>query len=449
MVVHLNLHIIILLVWAIKASAIHCPTSCGNVSEIRYPFGIGEGSYFNEWFAVTCDNSSGSPVPFFSKTKLKLAEDISRRSNGMAIGLSAYLNISEGFNVSGTPFSFSHKLNKFISTFQGLNCKSAVMVEQDWLKTSYLANTNPNVLNEREHVPVVMEFGRYMGSCAPTENNDESGCTGNLFCNITGHNDCSTCPHGYTLNSSRNGDDKPMCDQVSTLSGSPGGPSNTSGIPGGAVGLSSAILSSVIGTLSISIGAQRLYEFVKRWIANKLKQKFFKKNGGLLLQRRKSSNVGNIQNLEFFTENELEKATDSYNENRILDRGGQGTVYKGMLEKGRIVVVKKLKQVAKRVDVFNEKMEQNRLFEILDTRVSKDDKEQEIIKFADLTRRCLDSNGSNKPTMRRVATELAGIRIIDDSGDPPREYPIIHESKIKSLQMKIEKEEDDTAFQVE
>ncbi|KAL8166266.1 LOW QUALITY PROTEIN: hypothetical protein V2J09_007765 [Rumex salicifolius] len=37
----------------------------------------------------------------------------------------------------------------------------------------------------------------------------------------------------------------------------------------------------------------------------------------------------------------IQKATDHFNENRILDQGGQGTVYKGMLDDGRIVAIKK------------------------------------------------------------------------------------------------------------
>ncbi|OMO90182.1 hypothetical protein COLO4_19312, partial [Corchorus olitorius] len=42
---------------------------------------------------------------------------------------------------------------------------------------------------------------------------------------------------------------------------------------------------------------------------------------------------------------ELERATDYYNENRILGQGGQGTVYKGMLVDGSIVAIKKSKMV--------------------------------------------------------------------------------------------------------
>ena len=37
----------------------------------------------------------------------------------------------------------------------------------------------------------------------------------------------------------------------------------------------------------------------------------------------------------------MENATDRFNENRILGKGGQGTFYKGMLIDGRIVTIKK------------------------------------------------------------------------------------------------------------
>ncbi|KAM7478071.1 hypothetical protein LguiA_026284 [Lonicera macranthoides] len=78
----------------------------------------------------------------------------------------------------------------------------------------------------------------------------------------------------------------------------------------------------------------------------KLRQKFFKRNGGLLLQQQLSSGEdGNIEKTRIFSSKELERATDYYNENRIPGHGGQGTVYKGMLIDGRIVAVKKSTKV--------------------------------------------------------------------------------------------------------
>ncbi|KAJ0078836.1 hypothetical protein Patl1_24574 [Pistacia atlantica] len=58
-------------------------------------------------------------------------------------------------------------------------------------------------------------------------------------------------------------------------------------------------------------------------------------------------------------------------------------------------------------------MKENRLFEILDARVLKEGREEEIINVADLTRRCLNLNGKKRPTMREVASELAGIKALN------------------------------------
>ncbi|KAJ9677121.1 hypothetical protein PVL29_022228 [Vitis rotundifolia] len=80
------------------------------------------------------------------------------------------------------------------------------------------------------------------------------------------------------------------------------------------------------------------------WILES-KKRFFKRNGGLLLQQQISSDKVAFEKTKIFTSDELEKATDNFNKNRILGQGGQGTVYKGMLNDGRIVAVKKSKIV--------------------------------------------------------------------------------------------------------
>ncbi|KAH9659337.1 Wall-associated receptor kinase-like 2 [Citrus sinensis] len=102
----------------------------------------------------------------------------------------------------------------------------------------------------------------------------------------------------------------------------------------------------VLGVLFLLlIGLWWLYKFIKRRRKIKRKQKFFKRNGGLLLRQELSSNEGNIEKTKLFTSKDLEKATDNYNVSRILGQGGQGTVFKGMLTDGRIVAVKKSKSV--------------------------------------------------------------------------------------------------------
>ncbi|PHT42416.1 hypothetical protein CQW23_16441 [Capsicum baccatum] len=106
--------------------------------------------------------------------------------------------------------------------------------------------------------------------------------------------------------------------------------------------------------LSLGIGAALAFVilvaiclWLRKWLRKreetKAKQKFFKRNGGLLLQQRVSLNGESSggTSSKLFLKEELEKATDNFNEIRILGKGGLGTVYKGMLSDGSIVAVKK------------------------------------------------------------------------------------------------------------
>ncbi|KAF8007326.1 hypothetical protein BT93_K1355 [Corymbia citriodora subsp. variegata] len=74
-------------------------------------------------------------------------------------------------------------------------------------------------------------------------------------------------------------------------------------------------------------------------------EKYFKRIGGLLLKGEQSSPEGNIEKSKLFNSKDLEKATDNFNDDRILGQGGQGTIYKGMLTDGKIVAIKKSKVI--------------------------------------------------------------------------------------------------------
>lgn len=105
-------------------------------------------------------------------------------------------------------------------------------------------------------------------------------------------------------------------------------------------------IGATVGGIFLLISLWWMYKEIKKRHKLKLKKKLFKRNGGLLLQQQLTSGEdGTFEKTKLFTSEELEKATDYYNEDRILGQGGQGTVYKGMLTDGRIVAIKMSKNV--------------------------------------------------------------------------------------------------------
>ncbi|CAN7108799.1 unnamed protein product [Brassica rapa subsp. narinosa] len=102
-------------------------------------------------------------------------------------------------------------------------------------------------------------------------------------------------------------------------------------------------LGSGFGALALVSGVWWLRKFLIKRRMTKQKNKFFKRNGGLLLQQQLYTRDGNVETTKIFSSGELEKATENFSENRVLGQGGQGTVYKGMLVDGSTVAVKKSK----------------------------------------------------------------------------------------------------------
>ena len=97
-----------------------------------------------------------------------------------------------------------------------------------------------------------------------------------------------------------------------------------------------------------------MFKGTRETIMKIYREKFFKRNGGLLLQQKLSSREVNVDKIKLFSLKELEKATDNFNTNRVLGKGGQATVYKGMLMDGTIIAVKKFKVQGKIEEFINE-----------------------------------------------------------------------------------------------
>ncbi|KAK7859113.1 putative wall-associated receptor kinase-like 13 [Quercus suber] len=163
------------------------------------------------------------------------------------------------------------------------------------------------------------------------------------------------------------------------------------------------ISTGITGLLFLFIGGWWSYKVVKKRKNIKRKEKFFKRNGGLLLQQQlSSSEVAVEKNTKLFNSKDLEKATDNFNVNRILGQGGQGTVYKATY--------------------LIHSMEENNLFDIDDTRVMKDAKQEEIIAVANLAKMCLNLNRKERPTMKEVAKQLEAIQTLQKTPNVQQNY---------------------------
>ncbi|KAF8024954.1 hypothetical protein BT93_F1951 [Corymbia citriodora subsp. variegata] len=75
----------------------------------------------------------------------------------------------------------------------------------------------------------------------------------------------------------------------------------------------------------------------------KLKEQYFKQNGGLLFQQQLHEHDRTTKTTKIFSAEELEKATNNYDESKIVGQGGYGTVYKGSFPNNMVVAIKKSK----------------------------------------------------------------------------------------------------------
>ncbi|KAI3839329.1 hypothetical protein MKX03_001794 [Papaver bracteatum] len=104
-----------------------------------------------------------------------------------------------------------------------------------------------------------------------------------------------------------------------------------------------AVLGTGLGFGVVLFCGLWFYFALKKRTLVKLKEQYFRQNGGLLLKQQVSNREGTAECARIFSYEELKSATQDYDKSRILGSGGYGTVYKGILEDGSIVAIKKSK----------------------------------------------------------------------------------------------------------
>ncbi|KAK9063849.1 hypothetical protein SSX86_017721 [Deinandra increscens subsp. villosa] len=415
-----------------------CETSCGNLT-ITYPFGSGEGCYYSSDFLVTCNRSSGEPIPFFrtgnivisnmspSKSEIEVmmfvgrdcynssglvrrtgtslrlgSARISTKNRFVAIGCdtSAYFRgrrgndpnvldgtgcisrcdsnslltngscsgvgccevaVPEGLRTSNmTVRSFDNHAN--ITDFNP--CSYAFFVEQGKFNFS---TTNFLDFQSVNKMPMLLDWAIGNQTCDQAKDMDGFLCKGTSKCDqvYAGPGYRCSCLEGYEGNPYIENDCKNInecergthdCEHICV--DTPGnytcscrdGYSGDGRKNGDATGCSadqSTFIKIALGVstsaIFLFICATWLYLILKKRKLVMLREKFFRQNGGIMLEQRISGDGISHDQAKVFSIEELKKATNNYDESRIIGKGGYGTVYKGVLSDNRIVAIKKSK----------------------------------------------------------------------------------------------------------
>nr|GMD05860.1 wall-associated receptor kinase-like 8 [Ipomoea batatas] len=307
--------------WALWAKARQnivpkgCQDKCGTVN-IYYPFGIRNGGskscYLNKWFLINCTQSSdGSKKPYLN-------------------------SISGGVEILGMSYES-----------QTITVKESISPScQTTGASSSLPTTLQSLPSRQQEVVVVPVELRWTITEDDVPPSYSKYCSPSTYINpqLQRHNylQCDCGIKGRNAYFSDGCEQRDIDDEISNNKMRPA-----------IIGVSASF-----GFVILIWACVILYKAIKKMKMKKLREKFFKRNGGQ-------------KPISFELEDD---------EDRSL------------------------------VSRFLLCMEENRLMEILDVEVIEQGKKEDVVAMAWLAQRCLNMNGKRRPTMKEVASELDSIK---------------------------------------
>ncbi|KAK4478449.1 hypothetical protein RD792_013924 [Penstemon davidsonii] len=347
-----------------------CPSKCGNLT-VPYPFGIGSGCAIGELFEVNCSTASDPPKAFqgnievydISDNQVRISSVVARqcydRTGSVVRKIDASTSLSD-------PYSYSN-LNKFTV----VGCDDLAVMAGTIGRRTFGVGCVSLCVKAEDVIP-----GRCSGiGCSQTSvpNGFKYYTTGvNSLRNhtlVSSFDPCSYAFLGDTTNFEFRGAsdlsdpnfpervsasvpivldwdivvDATMATRVirTSIQAAQGGKGCIA--PNSHFPVLNVSLGVGFGFLALIILMTLLFFSHNKRKIIKLREKFFQQNGGLLLKQQISSSEAPTDSTKIFTAEELENATDNYAEDRIIGRGGYGTVYKGILPDKHIVAIKKSK----------------------------------------------------------------------------------------------------------
>ncbi|KAK1289778.1 Wall-associated receptor kinase 2 [Acorus calamus] len=415
-----------------------CQDTCGNLTNIPYPFGIGPNCYRDQGFAIDCNSTDHGWVPYLPACSNSHITNISLLSGEMNVNKLVARNCFNGDQIinnhtqmdlgNHTTYTFSDSRNKFTvlgcdtyayltdndlgfttgcvsvcntimitngscngigccqtSIPKGLKnisilvnvlrkdsivdysnpCNYAILIDQEGFTFNGVSDLSSDFYERNDGMaPVVLDWVIRNMTCEEAKNNASD------YACVSLNSDCydSTNGYGYRCNCSKGFQGNPYlpngcqdideCDKDKDESLYPC-KGICKNIPGNYScecpkskhsdnpRLYDCRSSFPVVPVTLGVGVPFILILIGSWIYlghqtrkfNDLKGQFFQQNGGLHLQQLLSSNP-NIA-FKMFSKDDLEIATNKFNQNNILGQGGQGMVFKGVLSDNQVVAVKK------------------------------------------------------------------------------------------------------------